>query len=559
MRRTLPALLLALLALLVIIPSLAAAGDFMTNPENTLFPDKVPSRAIPAGTDPRTYGRAQDWNALKGGLLDVRDDATATKAQLSAEVQSRQSGDATNAAAIAAETARATAAEAVGAASASSQILASGASRTRPLGEHIGDAVKVLNYTTCDGQAGTDDTEGIRAAIAAAAARTEWSPHDYGFGEGGRVVFPGGKVCRVTDTISIMHDSISLEGEGAGGSAIRFDFGAGTPTKDGIVFADGTVGSAGKKGSVKNLSLFQNITANGNVAASLLRDILVIAGNWARLDNVSIWSAGRYGLRVQGTLHLQAMSVRISYSGASGVYVDYYANDSDVNTTTTFYGLYSQNNQHHGVLIRQATALNFFNPIIEGNGKAGDPLLGDGVRLGVDVPARYMDVNVFGGYMERNLGWDFNSGVGLTGDYYTLNVYGMHSAGSNKSAGYGFLYATRTRGVMSGNNLLSYSGVTTYSLDNLCSINVRDRTTDILQMPVYRPSPGNWWAYNGGIVEIMDAGGVVRQYGKSASRRVDTPASASAACTIGEWAVASGYHYLCTATNTWQRVSIATW
>ena len=42
-------------------------------------------------------------------------------------------------------------------------------------------------------------------------------------------------------------------------------------------------------------------------------------------------------------------------------------------------------------------------------------------------------------------------------------------------------------------------------------------------------------------------------------RRVDVPTSASAYGEVGDWAVESGYLYLCVDTDTWQRVAIATW
>ena len=45
-------------------------------------------------------------------------------------------------------------------------------------------------------------------------------------------------------------------------------------------------------------------------------------------------------------------------------------------------------------------------------------------------------------------------------------------------------------------------------------------------------------------------------YGK---KFVAAPASAGATGTSGDWAVDSGYIYICTATNTWKRVAIATW
>lgn len=41
--------------------------------------------------------------------------------------------------------------------------------------------------------------------------------------------------------------------------------------------------------------------------------------------------------------------------------------------------------------------------------------------------------------------------------------------------------------------------------------------------------------------------------------RVGVPASASAAGVTGTWSSAPGFLYICTATNTWQRVAIATW
>ena len=37
------------------------------------------------------------------------------------------------------------------------------------------------------------------------------------------------------------------------------------------------------------------------------------------------------------------------------------------------------------------------------------------------------------------------------------------------------------------------------------------------------------------------------------------PASATTACTAGQWWFASGYWYVCVATNTWQRAALATW
>lgn len=41
--------------------------------------------------------------------------------------------------------------------------------------------------------------------------------------------------------------------------------------------------------------------------------------------------------------------------------------------------------------------------------------------------------------------------------------------------------------------------------------------------------------------------------------RVAAPASAAAAGVAGTWATDTGFIYVCTATNTWKRVAIATW
>lgn len=40
---------------------------------------------------------------------------------------------------------------------------------------------------------------------------------------------------------------------------------------------------------------------------------------------------------------------------------------------------------------------------------------------------------------------------------------------------------------------------------------------------------------------------------------VDAPSTAASAGTVGQIAIASGYIYVCTATDTWKRVAIATW
>ena len=42
-------------------------------------------------------------------------------------------------------------------------------------------------------------------------------------------------------------------------------------------------------------------------------------------------------------------------------------------------------------------------------------------------------------------------------------------------------------------------------------------------------------------------------------RRVGVPATAASTGTVGDYAVASGYLYVCISANTWQRATLATW
>lgn len=48
-------------------------------------------------------------------------------------------------------------------------------------------------------------------------------------------------------------------------------------------------------------------------------------------------------------------------------------------------------------------------------------------------------------------------------------------------------------------------------------------------------------------------------YGLAQSASASAPATASSTGTAGDIAYDSGFLYVCTATNTWKRVAIATW
>jgi hypothetical protein len=57
----------------------------------------------------------------------------------------------------------------------------------------------------------------------------------------------------------------------------------------------------------------------------------------------------------------------------------------------------------------------------------------------------------------------------------------------------------------------------------------------------------------------VNAGGTLTVGGTVIHTLSATPASASAAGTVGTMSWDANYIYICTATNTWKRVAIATW
>ena len=62
-----------------------------------------------------------------------------------------------------------------------------------------------------------------------------------------------------------------------------------------------------------------------------------------------------------------------------------------------------------------------------------------------------------------------------------------------------------------------------------------------------------------GVSGAVNVGGAVTIAGTVIHTLSATPASASAAGTVGTMSWDANYIYICTATNTWKRVAIATW
>lgn len=58
---------------------------------------------------------------------------------------------------------------------------------------------------------------------------------------------------------------------------------------------------------------------------------------------------------------------------------------------------------------------------------------------------------------------------------------------------------------------------------------------------------------------LIDSAGIMTQTGVLIQATAQTPASAAATCTTGTQAWDTGFQYVCTATDTWKRVAMATW
>ena len=65
------------------------------------------------------------------------------------------------------------------------------------------------------------------------------------------------------------------------------------------------------------------------------------------------------------------------------------------------------------------------------------------------------------------------------------------------------------------------------------------------------PEPGD--AFTQSLTDLLNA------IASKAGARVSAPSTASSTGSLGQWAVDSSYLYVCTATNTWKRVAIASW
>ncbi len=372
----------------------------------------------------------------------------------------------------------------------------------------VSDVVNVKDHGA-RGDCTSDDTAALSAAIAVVVARSTIDPTDYGQGSGGRVFLPRGCYL-VTAGFSWTADGIVIEGEGAGASAIKVAMAAKPTTTDLFRVGDGS--GAGRRVHFKDLSIF----TDRNFGTDRVRDFIHIDGSsWPKLTNVVMRNPGRYGLRIGGTIHGAVYNLRVSWAGDSGVCIES-ASDGTPQTSTDFYHLYSGYNWKHGMHVRTGNTVHLFSPVLEYNGRNGDPRQGNGLKMGDTGLDDDSIVTLWGSYFESNRGWDIHTGAGLVGSQHLVSMYGgFATTGGNeprhvKSAGYGFFYGSRAAGSFMGAYLADYfGGYKTYSLDSTCKVNVLGNQGGLGSnnggnAPEMRDLSGTIDDYDGGLVQWYD-------------------------------------------------------
>jgi len=460
-------------------------SDFIRNGASVLPPVKSDVR-VPTGT--AGEWAADDCNQLRQAALDLR-------GGLITEVGSRLASEA------------AIVASGVTPANVTlAPVLATGSTTYRAIGDRFGERVNVKDFGAV-GDGITDDSSAIQAAIDYVAARTIVDTIDYAQGGGGVVFLPRG-VYLMNNWLGWTADGITLEGEGENATAFKVDMGNNVPDFIYVGIDDGT----GRRVHFKDFSIYTDTTYGVNKC----RDFIRLGGcTWPRITNVNMRNAGRYGLRIKGTMHGMFYKVRISYCGDSGVFIE----DSlgVPQTTADFYHLYTGYNYNHGMLLQASNTVHLYSPVIEYNGASG-AATGDGIRLGKNTNEDTA-VSLWGGYFESNAGWDINAGVGVSSAQALVQMFGGYATAvgaTPKTAGYGFFYGNRAAGDFVGVHLADYTSgnnYITYSLDSTCKVNIAGvpggglQTANSANAPVIRDLGGLLDDYEG-TVEWYDEQGV---------------------------------------------------
>ena len=166
-------------------------------------------------------------------------------------------------------------------------VIATGSTAARSLQERFGQVFNVLDFGAhCDGT--TDDTTAINAAVSAATSNG-----------GGTVVFPSGKTCVHTGTISITSNGVWLAGSGSGQyeSTLLFNNGSSDSIKIGFqgspIYGNGIrdllINHGAKTGgnalSLNNLSAFRMVNS---IMSGAWNGALVQRTNNVEFDFVTI-------------------------------------------------------------------------------------------------------------------------------------------------------------------------------------------------------------------------------------------------------------------------------
>lgn len=406
---------------------------------------------------------------------------------------------------------------------ASAMVVDSGGTVDRTLSARFSEVVNIKDFGAV-GDGVTDDSDALIAAVAAVAARVGTDTPDYGQGSGGVVYVPRG-IYLITKQIAINTNGLTIRGEGENATAFKVAITTNPTTTDAFKIGNGT--GAGRRSGLEHLSIFTDT----NYGTNKVRDFLYIDGaTWWKCSNVNMRNAGRYGVRIGGTLHGTFYNLHVSYCGDSGVRIEE-SSTAVEHTSSDWHHLYSHDNWKHGVHIAGGNVIGLYSPILEYNGKSGDPAAASGLKIG-DAIDSGADVTIINGYWEGNLGWDIHTGAGLSGGVHNIHLIGgMASAtggAQSKTAGgvYGFFYGSRAAGSFMGINLANYTtglGYLTYSLDNTCKVSILGQQGNLTSLgytnrPVNRSGAVGINDYRGGIIEWPDQNGGMTLLGSYSPR-----------------------------------------
>lgn len=295
-------------------------------------------------------------------------------------------------------------------------VTATGSTTSRSLAARGADVVNVRDYgATGDGS--TDDTNAIRAAVAAAAAFPL-----VGDQNGAQVFLPRGNY-RVTGSITVSADGVRLVGEGQRSTVITVDANAST---DGVVFQKTPLATVFRVG-IARLSVY------AKTSHTSVRDLVVFSQvAHASISDLDLYGAARHGLYLANTVNVGGTNVYALGCLGSGLYIDSVSGGEP--TTVRFVNLHVNGDETStapGVDVVWCSGLALIGPTIEKAGAVGDPANGAGVRI------QRGEVEIVGPHFEGNTGWDLDAGTNAAQDSFVAMYQSTHRLLGRKQAGYG--------------------------------------------------------------------------------------------------------------------------